>query len=336
MVSHILIVNQSSEAYDQISNQLINDSINNISAADSVVDALECLYSANDPDSEDSPVDLIIMDIDLPHIDGVDACKHIHEVEQFQSIPIIMVTDLDNREKVSTAFDFGAIEFISKPIIPFELNLRVNKSMEFIQNLQLKQEYESSLERKERELKELQQELDLARQDLARLSSEDRLTGISNQRNFYLTLETEWKRAMRNQEPLSLVMMEIDYFVEYNENYGNEVGDECLKNIAYVLAHYPYRPGDIASRFGGKTFTVLLTNTHSVGAAVVAENIRLKMNSLDIEHQTSPISSTVTLSFGIASLVPTPQQEIEDLISKARWALKSAIENGRDQVYTLE
>lgn len=168
--------------------------------------------------------------------------------------------------------------------------------------------------------------------ELERLASTDSLTHIGNRRMFMEYLETEWKRMTREQNELSLILCDIDYFKLFNDNYGHQEGDKCLYRIAQAISSVPTRPADLTARFGGEEFIILLPNTDLKGANHVAEEIIVKINQLKISHAYSSVAGHVTLSLGIASIIPNLETEPESLIKATDEALYDAKNNGRNQV----
>lgn len=163
------------------------------------------------------------------------------------------------------------------------------------------------------------------------LTAIDGLTQIANRRSLDMSLTTEWQRAMRKGEPLGLVMIDVDHFKLFNDTYGHQAGDECLRGVAGTLRDFARRPGDLAARYGGEEFVLVLTNASAVQARVVAERVRDRIQELAIPHQCSSHGS-VTASFGVASIVPTLQMNPESLLLAADQALYKAKEGGRNRV----
>jgi len=167
---------------------------------------------------------------------------------------------------------------------------------------------------------------------LLNLSYQDGLTGIANRRRFDERLEQEWRRAIREHQPLTLVMVDIDYFKNYNDLYGHPAGDDCLKKIARVLLEASGRPGDVAARYGGEEFASILPNTTRVGAEKVAEQIRSRVEGLEIPHAHSQVSPWVTVSVGVITHVPTSSEDSNLLLEGADRALYKAKQQGRNRV----
>lgn len=164
------------------------------------------------------------------------------------------------------------------------------------------------------------------------LTAIDGLTQIANRRSLDMNLTTEWQRAMRKQEPLGVVMIDVDHFKLFNDTYGHQAGDECLREVAGTLKDFARRPGDLAARYGGEEFVLILTNANPQQAKIVAERVRDRILSLGIPNQRSS-HGNVTASLGVASLVPNPQQSgPEALLLAADQALYRAKKSGRNRV----
>ncbi|MFZ5645361.1 MAG: diguanylate cyclase [Bacillota bacterium] len=180
-------------------------------------------------------------------------------------------------------------------------------------------------------IKEKQQYEDINKQ-LELLSSLDGLTGIANRRYLDNYLLQEWRRAARENIPLSLIMCDIDFFKVYNDTYGHQAGDDCLKRVAGSLSENLKRPGDLVARYGGEEFAIVLPDTDTDGAVLLAKALRAGIEALKIEHINSRASKHVTLSLGVASTVPSNDFSPEMLISRADQALYQAKQKGRNQV----
>ena len=167
-------------------------------------------------------------------------------------------------------------------------------------------------------------------QQLETLSIVDGLTKIANRRKFDQYLLAEWKRLSREKKSLSLIICDVDYFKLYNDTYGHQAGDICLKNIAQAISKAVKRPADLVARYGGEEFAIILPNTDIDGAKHLAQQVRLQIASLKIPHINSPIDLYATLSFGIGSCVPDSEISHNDLISATDQALYNAKESGRD------
>ncbi|TAG91486.1 MAG: diguanylate cyclase [Oscillatoriales cyanobacterium] len=178
-------------------------------------------------------------------------------------------------------------------------------------------------------------ELEAANRALQRLASVDGLTQIANRRCFDKTLQSEWLRMGRNQEPISLILLDLDFFKFYNDHYGHQGGDECLKKVAEILDRNAQRGGDLSARYGGEEFAVILSQTDATGAMRVAELIRSDLKDQEIPHALSKVNKRVTASIGIASAVPNPELSVEWLIGEADRSLYQAKLEGRDRIIYL-
>lgn len=191
---------------------------------------------------------------------------------------------------------------------------------------------QTSFETLEHRVQERTEELVIANHKLELLANVDGLTQIANRRCFDNYLALEHTRHQREQNPLALIMIDIDYFKVYNDSYGHQGGDECLIKVAQEIAKVTQRQTDLVARYGGEEFAVILSNTDIKGALKVAKAIQTAIASLAIPHQHSQVSNYITLSMGVASLVPTLEQNLETLISYADQALYAAKEQGRNRV----
>ncbi|MFE8699690.1 diguanylate cyclase domain-containing protein [Cytobacillus sp. FJAT-54145] len=185
-------------------------------------------------------------------------------------------------------------------------------------------------------LKETEKKLVEANERLQKISSLDGLTGIPNRRTFDFTMEKEWNRALQSQNPISLIMLDIDYFKKYNDTYGHLEGDECLKKVATSLASSVTGLTDVVTRYGGEEFAIILPDTNQMDANLFAEKIRKNIELLEIPHINSLVSNHVTISMGVATLMPKHSIKFVELIHNADQALYEAKESGRNQVKSYE
>ena len=168
--------------------------------------------------------------------------------------------------------------------------------------------------------------------ELEYLSYHDELTGLSNRRRFENRLISEWKRSVREQSTLALILVDVDYFKQYNDTYGHLAGDECLRRIAKTLQACCKRPADLSARYGGEEFILLLPDTNVEGATFLAETIREKIEDLNIRHETSEAHTIVTVSSGVAVVKPSQDDSQNELIAHADEALYFAKQHGRNLV----
>ena len=179
---------------------------------------------------------------------------------------------------------------------------------------------------------ELYAQLEIANQELHRLATCDSLTQLANRHRFDEYLELEWRRLLREQNPLSLILCDVDFFKAYNDTYGHQCGDECLRLVARCIRRAVHRSSDLVARYGGEEFAIILPNTDIKGAARVAKEIRLRINDLQIEHAGSSINDYVTVSMGLAMMIPHPGSSPAHLIHIVDTALYQAKHQGRDRI----
>jgi len=179
-------------------------------------------------------------------------------------------------------------------------------------------------------------ELDRIKKKMELLASIDALTEIPNRRGFDRVLNLEWRRAMRERKPLSLILIDIDFFKKYNDEKGHLAGDICLKKVAKALMQCVKRPGDFVARYGGEEFAVILPNTNIKGANILAERMRKKIESLNLVDNCMGISKLVTISLGTAAVVPSDKTKAEALFKAADKALYMAKREGRNRVSSIK
>ncbi len=182
----------------------------------------------------------------------------------------------------------------------------------------------------------LYRQLRIANAELEKLATTDGLTEIANRRTFDAVLKEEWKRGLRSLSPLSVILIDIDFFKRYNDTYGHQAGDECLKKIAQIVASVVKRQGDLVARYGGEEFVVVLPATNIAGALKVAEEIRRAVEEASLDHQTSTVREIVSLSQGIASIVPRLDGMPGELVAAADEALYCAKSRGRDRYVVFD
>ncbi len=250
--------------------------------------------------------DLILLDIELPDMDGLEVCRALKADSETSDIPVLVITshtELGFEEKVFAA---GAADYIAKPLIPAVVTARVKIHLG----------YRNALAQ------------------LSGLAYKDGLTGLNNRRSFDERFSQEWRRAQRQLQPLSLLMIDIDEFKKYNDAFGHQQGDVCLKSVAGALAAGLRRPADFVARYGGEEFAVVLPETSSEGAAVMAEQLLRTVEALGLAHARDAMRPTVTVSVGHATFEPrrddTEPTRASDLIRAADSALYQAKRSGRN------
>lgn len=324
----ILIVDDSADSRVLIQTILHNKGYKEVITAQSAGEAFHYL-GIDDCANTVARADLILMDLVMPGLNGIEACRLIKSSECYKDVPIIMVTASTDIENLDMAFAAGAIDYITKPLHKMELLARVGSV------LKLKQEMDQRKAR-ECELLQVMAKLTEANDQLWRLSSLDGLTGIANRRQFDEMLHKEWQRGMREGTPLGLVMFDIDYFKNYNDTYGHQMGDECLKEVAKAATTIIRRPGDLAARYGGEEFALILPNTGAEGALMMAEILRVAVEALHIPNSGSQETSYVTISVGVATVNPREDLSSSDLVALADQGMYQAKQAGRNCVKIMD
>ncbi|PWC34236.1 PleD family two-component system response regulator [Azospirillum sp. TSO35-2] len=248
--------------------------------------------------------DLVLLDIMMPGMDGYEVCSRIKADAAIHDIPVIFISAKSEVEDETRGLEVGAIDFITKPISPPIVKARVRNHLL------------------------LKRQADLLRS----LSFLDGLTGIANRRRFDEAMLREWRRCARSHLPLSLIILDVDHFKAYNDQYGHQAGDECLRVVAEVLSERARRSCDLVARYGGEEFVCLLPETDGPGAALVAEGFRAGVAERRIPHAQSPVAPYVTISLGVATVVPTVDGNPESLAQTADQLLYQAKRAGRNRV----
>lgn len=262
--------------------------------------------------------ELVLLDIIMPDIDGFEVARQIRQMEApGEWTPVIFLSSLTKDQDIEKGIAAGGDDYLLKPVSEVVLGAKI-RAMQRI--LQMRQS-----------LIVLTRKLDNANQELKRLTSLDGLTGIANRRHFDAVLLREWRRAMRLGEELSIVMADIDFFKLYNDTYGHQNGDECLRKIAQALSQTTDRGGDLLARYGGEEFIAVLPGTSLNGALFVAEQMRTAVSALNIAHTGTPVGH-ITASFGVASAIAMPETDPRDLVGAADLALYKAKHKGRNNV----
>jgi diguanylate cyclase (GGDEF)-like protein len=247
--------------------------------------------------------DLILLDIEMPDMDGYEVCRRLKADAATRDIPIIFVTAHIGDEAQMRGLDLGAVDFISKPINVKIVRARVNIHLT------------------------LKAQADLLR----RWAYIDGLTGVHNRRYFDERLRTEWDRAVRNGSPFSVLMLDVDLFKRYNDHYGHQAGDDCLRQVASALALGLKRPADLLARYGGEEFVCLLPETDLHGAQQLANDLGARVANLHLEHAESSVAAFVTVSVGVCCKAAGMPGNAAELLRQADAQLYLAKERGRNQ-----
>lgn len=269
--------------------------------------------------------DIILLDIEMPGLSGLEVCEQIKNNPNFEDVPVLFVTSNVDVDVEARALTGGAIDFIHKPPAAALVKARVRNY------LALKQKTDQ----------------------LKMLSMLDGLTGVSNRRAFDKTLAEEWRRAVRMGHSLSLIMLDVDHFKRFNDAYGHQAGDDCLRAVAKAIAENVQRPGEMTARYGGEEFACLLPNCSLEQAIALAEIVRRNVEALAIPHSTSDVCAFVSISSGVAHFAApkhpcdqfTNNSELvleamhlnaDHLVKAADEALYRAKKNGRNRIETAQ
>ncbi|MEM9089193.1 MAG: diguanylate cyclase [Cyanobacteria bacterium P01_F01_bin.53] len=267
--------------------------------------------------------DIILMDAMMPVLDGYQCCKRLRAAYPTTCPPILMITGLDDTESVEEAYGVGAIDYVTKPFHWAVLRCRVRQIIKAHHDHQ-------ALQKNLAQERLLRQKLDQANQQLFQLATTDPLTALSNRRVFDQKIDNEWKRLRREKGFLGLIFIDIDCFKAYNDTYGHRYGDDCLRQVADILQGCIHRPADIAARFGGEEFALLLPNTDYDGVMHLAKTFRKKLHQKAIPHGSSLAKAWVTASIGVTSIIPSANNSPKMLVDMADKAMYDAKNSGRD------
>jgi len=272
---------------------------------------------------------IILQDLVMPEVNGLMMVKFFRVNRETSKVPIIILSTKEDPKIKSEAFSLGVNDYLIKLPDKIELIARLRyHSSAYIYHKQRDESYAA--------LQESQRQLHEANQALEKLSALDGLTGIANRRQFDTVLSKEWTRAIRNRIPISLLMLDIDYFKLYNDSYGHQQGDVCLKAVAKILHDNEKRPADLAARYGGEEFAVILPETDSKGAQEIANTILQSIRQANIAHASSTVSDTLTASLGAATMTAERDRQPADLVAQADRALYQAKAEGRNRVVVKE
>jgi len=271
---------------------------------------------------------VIFMDVQMPGMDGFEAAEILRSIEKTKNIPIIFVTAISKEQKsIFKGYEVGAVDYLPKPIDPIVLRskARIFKEM-YLQRKTIEKQV-MELEERLNELIKVNQEKD----SLESLSLQDGLTNIYNRRGLDKFFSMHWNNCLRYRLPYSVMMIDIDEFKNYNDNYGHLQGDEVIKSVASAMEKSLFRSEDLVGRYGGEEFLVVMPNVDIQGAEVVAERIMDEIRSLDIKHEFASGRGRVTVSIGVATLTPKPDIKPQELIDLADQKMYNAKRNGRNQ-----
>lgn len=272
-----------------------------VKIAKSGTKALEILESPND-------IDLILLDIEMPDINGYDVLRKIKNNDTIKNIPIIFITGKTSQEDEEYGLNLGAIDYITKPFNKAIVKLRIKNYL----NLKIKNDM------------------------LEKLSMYDGLTNIRNRRFFDETFEKTFSEIKRDKKSLAVLMIDIDFFKPYNDNYGHGQGDETLRKVAKALEKTIKRASDFVARYGGEEFVILLKDINKDGVEAVANNLLNAVRELKITHEFSKIENYVTISIGASFYNSNSDITKLELLLKADEALYNVKNSGRNNFAILE
>lgn len=272
---------------------------------------------------------VIFMDVQMPDMDGFETAEILRSIDKTKNIPIIFVTAISKEQKsVFRGYEAGAVDYLPKPIDPIILRskARVFKEM-YLQRVTIEKQV-IELEERLNELVKLQKEKD----SLESLCMQDGLTKIYNRHGFDKFYSMHWNNCIRYKIFCSVMMVDIDEFKNYNDNYGHLKGDEVIKAVAETMEKALLRPEDIVGRYGGEEFLAVMPNVDTQGAEVVAKRIMDEIKKLNIRHEFSSVEEHVTVSIGIATLLPSPDIKKQVLVNLADKKMYEAKNKGRNQI----
>jgi two-component system chemotaxis family response regulator WspR len=271
---------------------------------------------------------VILQDLVMPGVDGLTLVKQYRSNHVTRDIPVIVLSTKEEPAIKSQAFAAGANDYLVKLPDNIELIARIRyHSKSYLNQVQRDQAY--------RALRHSQRQLQEKNLVLQRLSNQDGLTGLSNRRYFDEYIEAQWKLAIREQNPISMLMIDVDCFKQYNDTYGHLKGDEVLKSIAEVMQQRFLRPTDLTARFGGEEFVVVMPATPLAPIQAMGESLRRSVEELGIPHRGSTVGAYITVSIGGASMLPQSTESFLMLIDLADEALYQAKSLGKNQVVTF-
>ena len=247
--------------------------------------------------------DLILLDVGLPDVDGYEVCKLLKNHDATRDIPVIFVTARDDDDDELTGLTLGAVDYVRKPFCMSLVKARVSNQLELRHKTQL----------------------------LADLAMLDGLTAIPNRRHFEVEFEKSWRFAQRKQRPLSIAILDIDYFKQYNDIFGHLQGDKCLQTVAKKISDSLVRPMDFVARYGGEEFVIILLDSDLDSTIKVAEKIRTGIESLCLKHEYPTSNSWLTVSIGVATMVPQQGDNHKELLLQADKNLYHAKSMGRNR-----
>ncbi|MGF1542728.1 MAG: diguanylate cyclase domain-containing protein [Pleurocapsa sp.] len=276
------------------------------------------------------PPDLVLLDINMPEMNGYQVCRQLKANSKTQDIPIIFITASDEAFDKVKAFNLGGSDYITKPFQIEEVRVRIENQLAICRLQQKLKAQNAKLEKEVRYRQAIETELLEANRRLKILANLDGLTQVANRHRFDEYFAREWLRSQREKTELAIILCDVDYFKPYNDHFGHQAGDVCLQKVAQTLSRVIKRPADLVARYGGEEFAIILPQTPATTALEIAETIRQQIAQLNLEHPASTVSDRVSLSLGVTSLQPSLQYTKEQLLATADRALYQAKQQGRN------
>ena len=266
--------------------------------------------------------DIVLLETSLSDADGFDVAKRIRALEQDGDwAVIIFLSNLSKDEHLERGIEVGGDDYMLKPLRGAVLKAKIRAMHRLLQM--------------QRTWVESSRQLEAANKELQRLAATDLVTGIANRNAFDEMIDREWRRCMRTKRPVTLIIVDIDYFKQYNDIYGYQAGDACLKAIATQIARSAPRASDYLARYGGEEFALVLGETDMPGTRHVANNMRQYIAELGLPHSAS-VTPYVTVSCGVSSVIPHADLSLETFLKSANLALSKAKERGRNSIVFVE
>jgi diguanylate cyclase (GGDEF)-like protein len=299
-------MNSSSNSVERATVLIVDDESTNIRVLAEILGNLYQLRFATDGEkaleiATSHKIDLVLLDVVMPRLNGYEVCQRFKSDDTLQKIPVIFVTSMGEVEDETQGFALGGVDYITKPVSPPIVRARVKTHLA------------------------LKEQADL----LEQLSMIDALTKIPNRRRFDEFLQRDLASAGRCRMPITVMILDVDFFKQYNDSFGHTGGDDCLREIAIALELTFSRPTDMVARYGGEEFAIVLRDTGIEGCCTLVERIHENLQNLALSHPQSLVADRVTVSVGAVSLVPAPTMTPTTVLEEADRLLYEAKKNGR-------
>jgi diguanylate cyclase (GGDEF)-like protein len=289
---------------------VVDDETSNLAVLNKILSPEYTVFTAKSGEealrrAEEETPDLILLDILMPGMDGIEVLSRLKISETAKKIPVIFISGLTSEYDEEKGFALGAVDYITKPFKNSIVQARVRTHMRIIRQMRM----------------------------IEMIGLIDPLTGISNRRSFDDRFDKEWRRCGREGNPISFLMMDLDKFKNYNDTYGHLQGDTLLRAVAKIVSSEAKRPSDLAARLGGEELGLLLANTGLDGALLIAERIRSKVELEKVPTADGKTLTSMTISIGVVSVIPKDGCQAIDFLRKADENLYTAKNTGRNKVF---